>query len=146
MLIDPLRPGVAERLGVGPQTCLARQPRLVYARITGWGQDGPLASEAGHDLNCLAISGVLHSLGRAGQPPTTPPGLIADFGGGSLYLALGILAALTETARSGRGQVVDVAMLDGVGITGGPVLPAERGRAVERRARDQLPGLGRSVL
>jgi alpha-methylacyl-CoA racemase len=114
VLIDPFRPGVAERLGIGPGTCLERNPRLVYARVTGWGQDGPLATEAGHDLNYLAMSGVLNALGRAGQPPATPPGLIADFGGGSLYLALGILAALTEATRSGLGQVVDVAMLDGV--------------------------------
>jgi alpha-methylacyl-CoA racemase len=114
VLIDPLRPGVTERLGVGPVPCLERNPKLVYARVTGWGQQGPLAAEAGHDLNYLAVSGVLNALGRAGQPPTTPPGLIADFGGGSMLLAVGVLAALTEASRSGRGQVVDVAMIDGV--------------------------------
>jgi alpha-methylacyl-CoA racemase len=113
VLIEGYRPGVAERLGVGPEVCLARNPRLVYGRMTGWGQDGPLAGTAGHDITYLAISGVLGAIGRAGEPPQVPLNLLGDFGGGSLYLAVGILAALREAERSGRGQVVDAAIVDG---------------------------------
>jgi alpha-methylacyl-CoA racemase len=116
VLIEVFRPGVAERLGLGPDECLARQPRLVYARMTGWGQDGPWAGHAGHDLNYLALTGTLHALGRAGSPPTFPINLVADFGGGSMLVLVGILAALVERARSGHGQVVDAAMVDGVGL------------------------------
>ncbi len=112
-LIEGFRPGVMERLGLGPDTCLARNPKLVYGRMTGWGQEGPLAQAAGHDLNYIALAGVLHSIGRAGQPPTPPLNLIGDFGGGALYLALGVVCALLEAQRSGRGQVVDAAMVDG---------------------------------
>jgi alpha-methylacyl-CoA racemase len=114
VLVDPYRPGVAERLGIGPEVCLERNPRLVYARMTGWGQDGPLASHAGHDINYLAISGALEGMGRAGQPPTPALNYVADLGGGALYLVVGVLAALFERHTSGRGQVVDAAMVDGV--------------------------------
>jgi len=113
-LIEGYRPGVAERLGFGPEVCLARQPKLVYGRMTGWGQEGPRAQTAGHDLTYLALAGVLHGIGRAGGPPQIPLNLLGDFGGGALYLATGLLAALWETARSGRGQVVDAAIVDGV--------------------------------
>ncbi|MDR7273797.1 alpha-methylacyl-CoA racemase [Catenuloplanes atrovinosus] len=109
VLIEGWRPGVAERLGVGPEPALARNPRLVYGRMTGWGQDGPLARTAGHDIGYLALSGALHAIGRAGGPPQVPVNLLGDFAGGSLYLVVGVLAAL----RSGRGQVVDAAIVDG---------------------------------
>lgn len=112
-LIEGFRPGVTERLGLGPQHCQARNPRLVYGRMTGWGQTGPLAQAAGHDLNYIAITGVLDWIGRSGQPPTPPLNLVGDFGGGGLYLALGMLAALLEARRSGQGQVVDAAIVDG---------------------------------
>jgi alpha-methylacyl-CoA racemase len=112
-LIEGFRPGVAERLGFGPDVCLARNPRLVYGRITGWGQDGPLARSAGHDIDYIALSGVLHAIGRPGTPPVPPINLVADFGGGGMLLAYGVVCALLEAARSGRGQVVDAAMVDG---------------------------------
>jgi alpha-methylacyl-CoA racemase len=112
-LIEGFRPGVMERLGLGPEPCLARNPKLVYGRMTGWGQHGPLADAAGHDLNYIALAGVLHSIGRAGQPPTPPLNLIGDFGGGALYLAFGLTCGLLEAQRSGKGQVVDAAMVDG---------------------------------
>ncbi len=114
VLIEGFRPGVAERLGLGPQACLERNPRLVYGRITGWGQDGPQAQAVGHDINFIAVAGALHAIGRAGEPPSIPLNLVGDFGGGSLYLVVGILAALQERVSSGRGQVVDAAMVDGV--------------------------------
>ena len=114
VLLEGFRPGVMERLGLGPTVCLERNPRLVYARMTGWGQDGTLAQTAGHDLNYLALSGGLQLLGRRGQPPATPPGFVADFGGGGMMLAFGIVSALLETSRSGQGQVIDAAMVDGV--------------------------------
>ncbi len=112
-LIEGFRPGVTERLGIGPEPCLARNARLVYGRVTGWGQTGPLAQAAGHDLDYIALTGVLHAIGRQGHPPTPPLNLVGDFGGGALYLALGVVAALFEARRSGRGQVVDAAMVDG---------------------------------
>jgi alpha-methylacyl-CoA racemase len=112
-LIEGFRPGVMERLGLGPDACLARNPRLVYGRMTGWGQSGPLAQAAGHDVNYIAITGALHAIGRRGQPPTIPLNLVGDFGGGSLYLAFGLMAALFEAGRSGRGQVVDAGIVDG---------------------------------
>ena len=111
--IEGFRPGVTERLGIGPDDCLARNPRLVYGRMTGWGQTGPLAQAAGHDLNYIALAGVLDAIGRAGAKPTPPLNLIGDFGGGALYLALGIACGLLEAQRSGKGQVVDAAMTDG---------------------------------
>jgi alpha-methylacyl-CoA racemase len=112
-LLEGFRPGVMERLGLGPDTCLERNPRLVYGRMTGWGQDGPLAARAGHDINYIALAGALDHIGRAGQPPTPPLNLVGDFGGGALYLVVGMLSALLERVRSGRGQVVDAAMVDG---------------------------------
>lgn len=112
-LIEGFRPGVTERLGLGPDDCHGVNPRLVYGRVTGWGQTGPLARSAGHDLNYIALTGALHAIGRPGQPPTPPLNLVGDFGGGALYLALGVVAALFETRGSGQGQVVDAAMVDG---------------------------------
>jgi crotonobetainyl-CoA:carnitine CoA-transferase CaiB-like acyl-CoA transferase len=112
-LIEGFRPGVTERLGLGPEDCLERNPRLVYGRVTGWGQDGPLAHAAGHDINYIALVGALHAFGRRGQPPTPPLNLIGDFAGGALYLAFGIVCGILEAQRSGRGQVVDAAMVDG---------------------------------
>jgi alpha-methylacyl-CoA racemase len=113
VLIEGNRPGVTERLGIGPDECLARNPRLVYARMTGWGQDGPLASTAGHDITYLALTGALHAMGRAGEKPAVPLNLVGDYGGGSLYLVMGVLAAVFEAGRSGQGQVVDAAIVDG---------------------------------
>ena len=112
-LIEGFRPGVTERLGLGPDVCLERSPRLVYGRMTGWGQDGPYASAAGHDINYIALAGALAHIGRAGAPPTPPLNLVGDFGGGGLLLAFGIACGLFETSRSGQGQVVDAAMIDG---------------------------------
>ena len=113
VLIEGYRPGVAERLGLGPDICRARNPRLVYGRITGWGQHGPLASRAGHDINYLALSGLLHQIGPPGGKPVPPLNVVADYGGGGLLLAFGIVCALQERQRSGRGQVIDAAMIDG---------------------------------
>jgi crotonobetainyl-CoA:carnitine CoA-transferase CaiB-like acyl-CoA transferase len=113
-LIEGFRPGVMERLGLGPDTCLTRNPRLVYGRVTGWGQDGPLSQVAGHDLNYISITGALHAMGRAGQAPTPPLNVLGDYAGGSLYLAFGLLAGIIEARGSGKGQVVDAAMVDGV--------------------------------
>lgn len=113
VLIEGLRPGVAERLGFGPERCLERNPALVYGRMTGWGQHGPLRDTAGHDLNYIALTGALDSIGHAGGRPVPPLNLVGDFGGGSLYLAMGVLSALVERQTSGTGQVVDVAMTDG---------------------------------
>lgn len=112
-LFEGFRPGVMERLGLGPDACMARNKRLVYGRMTGWGQDGPLAESVGHDGNYIALAGVLSSIGEKDRQPVMPLNLIADFGGGALYLAIGILAALLECGRSGQGQVVDAAMIDG---------------------------------
>ncbi|MFC5052388.1 CaiB/BaiF CoA transferase family protein [Saccharothrix xinjiangensis] len=116
VLVEGFRPGVTERLGIGPAQCLARNPRLVYGRMTGWGQTGPLADRAGHDINYIAVAGALEPIGRAGAPPTVPLNVVGDFGGGGLLLALGLLAALYERDRSGRGQVVDAAMVDGAAL------------------------------
>ncbi|WP_299358591.1 CaiB/BaiF CoA-transferase family protein [uncultured Paracoccus sp.] len=115
-LIEGFRPGVMERLGLGPEPCRVRNPRLVYGRLTGWGQDGPLALRAGHDLNYLALTGVLDMIGRAGEPPVPPLNLVADYAGGSLMLVAGLLAALVRAQRTGEGQVVDAAMVDGVAL------------------------------
>src|SRR5438067_8307039 len=113
VLVEGFRPGVAERLGFGPDVCLHANPRLVFARMTGWGQDGPLAPTAGHDIDYIAVSGVLHGIGRPGQRPVPPLNLVGDFGGGGMLLVVGVLAALVERERSGLGQVVDAAMVDG---------------------------------
>ena len=112
-LLEGFRPGVMERLGLGPDSCLERNPRLVYGRMTGWGQEGPLAQAAGHDINYIALAGALEPLGRRGEAPVPPINLLGDFGGGGLMLAYGIVCALLERSRSGRGQVVDAAMVDG---------------------------------
>jgi alpha-methylacyl-CoA racemase len=112
-LIEGFRPGVTERLGVGPDQCFARNERLVYGRMTGWGQNGPLARAAGHDLNYIALTGALHAIGRKGHPPTPPINLLGDYAGGSLYLAMGVLAAIIEARTSGKGQIVDAAIVDG---------------------------------
>ncbi len=137
-LIEGFRPGVAERMGLGPDLCLQRNPRLVYGRMTGWGQTGPMAHAAGHDLNYIALTGVLDLIGRPGQPPTPPLNLVGDFGGGALYLALGMLAAILEAQRSGQGQVVDAAIVDGTaslatsffGLQAAGLLDARRGHNV----------------
>ena len=115
-LIEGFRPGVAERLGVGPDICLARNPRLVFGRMTGWGQDGPYAQMAGHDINYISLAGALEPLGRAGEKPMPPINLIGDFGGGGMLLAFGVATALVEAQRSGQGQVVDAAMVDGAAV------------------------------
>jgi alpha-methylacyl-CoA racemase len=115
-LIEGFRPGVAERLGIGPKECLERNPALVYGRITGWGQEGPYAAMAGHDINYIALSGTLHPIGRAGGPPVPPLNLVGDFGGGGMLLAFGVVCALLEAANSGEGQVVDAAMVDGAAV------------------------------
>lgn len=113
ILIEGFRPGVMERLGLGPDVCWARNPKLVYGRMTGWGQDGPIAHTAGHDINYISLSGALYSIGDEGGPPVPPLNLVGDFGGGALYLAMGVLAAYIEAGRSGRGQVVDCSMVEG---------------------------------
>ncbi|ADZ70936.1 CaiB/BaiF CoA transferase family protein [Polymorphum gilvum] len=117
-LVEGFRPGVMERLGLGPDVCLACNPRLVYGRMTGWGQDGPLAPTAGHDITYIALAGVLHAIGPKDRPPAVPLNLVGDFGGGGLLLAFGMVCALLETARSGQGQVIDAAMTDGAALLG----------------------------
>jgi alpha-methylacyl-CoA racemase len=114
VLVEAFRPGVAERLGVGPDVCLAANPRLVYARMTGWGQDGPLSPRVGHDIDYAAIAGAISAIGEPGRKPVPPLNLVADFGGGAMFCVTGVLAALLERATSGAGQVIDVAMVDGV--------------------------------
>jgi alpha-methylacyl-CoA racemase len=134
-LIEGFRPGVTERLGLGPDVCLARNPRLAYGRLTGWGQDGPLAKQAGHDINYLALTGLLGAIGREGQPPTIPLNIVGDYAGGSLYMAVGLLAAILEARQSGKGQVVDAAIVDGAahlattffGMLAGGIWQQERG-------------------
>jgi len=117
-LIEGFRPGVMERLGLGPEAILRRNPKLVYGRMTGWGQDGPLAARAGHDLNYIALAGVLHAFGRKGEAPVMPLNLVGDFGGGGMLLGFGIACALVEARASGRGQVVDAAMVEGASLLG----------------------------
>lgn len=135
VLIEGFRPGVAERLGIGPDACFARNAALVYGRMTGWGQDGPLAQTSGHDIDYIAVAGALHGFGRAGGPPQIPANLLGDFGGGGMYLVTGVLAALLEARTSGEGQVVDAAIVDGaahlmsmlVGLSGAGLWSDERG-------------------
>ncbi len=115
-LIEGFRPGVMERLGIGPEPALAKNPKLVYGRMTGWGQEGPLAPRAGHDINYIALAGVLHAFGRKGEAPVPPLNLVGDFGGGGMFLAFGVVSALLEAQRSGKGQVVDAAMVDGAAL------------------------------
>jgi alpha-methylacyl-CoA racemase len=137
-LIEGFRPGVMERLGLGPDVCLSRNPKLVYGRMTGWGQEGPLAQAAGHDINYIALAGALHSIGRRDEAPVPPLNLVGDFGGGALYLALGVVGGILEAQKSGKGQVVDVAMVDGVaslmtaiyGMHGAGIWTNERGTNV----------------
>jgi alpha-methylacyl-CoA racemase len=116
VLLEGFRPGVAERLGVGPEQCLEVNPGLVYGRMTGWGQDGPFAPRAGHDINYISLTGALNAIGRSGERPVPPLNLVGDFGGGSMFLVAGVLAALWERGTSGRGQVVDAAMVDGASV------------------------------
>lgn len=141
VLIEGYRPGVAERLGVGPDDCHRRNARLVYARMTGWGQEGPLAPAAGHDINYISLTGVLHAIGRPGERPVPPLNLVGDFGGGSMLLVIGVLAAVWEARASGSGQVVDAAMIDGASILAQMVwgmLPT--GAWTEERGQNLLDG------
>ena len=141
VLLEGLRPGVTERLGVGPDVCLERNPRLVYARMTGWGQDGPLAQTVGHDIGYIARAGALHALGRAGGPPQFPVNLLGDFGGGGMLMAYGICAALVERASSGRGQVVDAAIVDGVAsLLAMPLMFLAQGHWRDERGVNLLDG------
>jgi alpha-methylacyl-CoA racemase len=138
VLIEGFRPGVAERLGIGPDDC---PPRLIYGRMTGWGQTGPRAADVGHDINYLALTGVLHAIGRAGERPVPPLNLVADFGGGSMLLVVGVLAALVERERSGRGQVIDAAMVDGVPMLAQLIWGLlDQGRWTDRRGLNLLDG------
>lgn len=141
LLIEGFRPGVMERLGLGPDELLALRPRLVYGRMTGWGQHGPLAQAAGHDINYIALSGVLNAIGTPDRPPVPPMNLVGDFGGGGMLLAVGLLAALHEANRSGRGQVVDAAMTDGAALLSAFIhgLRAE-GQWSNTRGRNLLDG------
>jgi alpha-methylacyl-CoA racemase len=139
VLIEGFRPGVTERLGVGPQACHERNPRLVYARMTGWGQSGPWAQAAGHDINYIAVTGALHGIGRAEGPPQPPINLLGDFAGGSLFLVVGILAALMDRERSGKGDVVDAAIVDGtVHLTTYVLGQMARGLWSEGRGQNRL--------
>lgn len=141
VLIEGYRPGVAERLGFGPDECLTLNPALIYARMTGWGQDGPRAQEAGHDINYLSLTGFLHAIGRRGELPVPPLNLVSDFGGGSMFLLVGVLAALWERARTGRGQVIDAAMVDGTLMLGQLIFAMlNQGTWVDERQSNQLDG------
>jgi alpha-methylacyl-CoA racemase len=141
VLVEGLRPGVTERLGVGPEVCLARNPRLVYARMTGWGQDGPMANTVGHDIGYIARTGALHALGRAGGPPQFPANLLGDFGGGGMLMAYGICAALVERSVSGKGQVVDAAIVDGVAsLLAMPLMFMAQGAWRDERGVNMLDG------
>ena len=140
-LIEGFRPGVMERLGLGPAACLERNPKLVFGRVTGWGQEGPLAHAAGHDINYISLIGAAHGIGRPGQAPTPPLNLVGDFGGGALFLALGIVAALLETRNSGKGQVVDAAMVDGAAsLMASTYGMYAAGRVDNRRGENLLDG------
>jgi alpha-methylacyl-CoA racemase len=140
-LVEGFRPGAIERLGLGPDVCLQRNPRLVYGRMTGWGQTGPLAHTAGHDLNYLALSGLLHAMGRRDQPPPPPLNLIGDYGGGGMLLAFGVVCALLEAQRSERGQVIDAAMIDGTALLGAVFYGLRAaGRWHDARASNLLDG------
>jgi alpha-methylacyl-CoA racemase len=135
---EVFRPGVAERLGIGPDVCRARNPRLVYGRLTGWGQSGPLADQAGHDIDYLAVAGALEPLGRAGEPPTPPINVLGDFAGGGMLLAFGVIAALYEREQSGTGQVVDAAMIDGAALMLTPFYAARASGAWGERGTNLL--------
>jgi alpha-methylacyl-CoA racemase len=137
-LIEGFRPGVAERLGFGPDVCLQRNPRLVYGRMTGFGQDGPLSRAAGHDINYISLTGALHAIGRKGDKPLPPLNLVGDYGGGTMFLAFGMLCALVERARSGKGQVVDAAMVDGAATLMAPFFGFFEAGIWNTRAGDNL--------
>jgi alpha-methylacyl-CoA racemase len=140
-LIEGFRPGVMERLGLGPEPLLQANPRLIYGRMTGWGQAGPLAKRAGHDINYISLTGALHAIGDADRPPPPPLNLIGDYGGGGMLLALGVLAAFIERANSGRGQVVDAAMVDGAALLMAPIYGMlAQGRWKAARAANFLDG------
>jgi alpha-methylacyl-CoA racemase len=140
-LIEGFRPGVAERLGIGPDACLARNPRLLYGRMTGWGQEGPWRHAAGHDIDYIALAGALHPIGRAGQAPVPPLNLLGDYGGGGLLLAFGIACGLVEARRSGRGQVIDAAVVDGAALLTTAVRElAALGMWSDRRGTNLLDG------
>lgn len=141
VVVEGFRPGVVERLGLGPETCLERNPRLVYGRMTGWGQDGPWAQHVGHDINYIAVTGALGAIGRAGEAPTIPLNLLGDYGGGGMYLVTGVLAALLEVASHGVGQVVDAAIADGAAhlLTGTHAMMAA-GSWVPERGENVLDG------
>jgi alpha-methylacyl-CoA racemase len=138
-LIEGFRPGVMERLGLGPNVCLHRNPKLAYGRVTGWGQEGPMSQAAGHDLNYIALTGALHAIGRAGQKPTPPLNLVGDYGGGALYLVTGLLAAIISARTTGMGQVVDAAMVDGALSLMTPIYAMQAGgRLTGPRGENQL--------
>ena len=140
-LFEGFRPGVTERLGLGPDDCLARNPKLVYGRMTGWGQDGPMAQAAGHDINYIGLSGALHAIGRPGERPVPPLNLVGDFGGGGMLLAYGMVCALLEAQRSGEGQVVDAAMVDGAASLMAMFFSfAAQGAFTDRRGTNLLDG------
>jgi len=140
-LIEGFRPGVTERLGLGPDDCLARNPRLIYGRVTGWGQEGPLAQAAGHDINYIALAGALHAFGHRGQPPTPPLNLLGDFAGGALYMAFGLVCGILEARQSGRGQVVDAAMVDGTAsLMTAAIGAVAAGLATHQRGTNHLDG------
>lgn len=141
VVVEGFRPGVAERLGLGPDECTKINPRVVYARMTGWGQTGPLSARAGHDINYISLTGALHAIGGAGHRPTVPLNLVGDYGGGSTFLVTGVLAALVERARSGRGQVLDIAIVDGVNVLINQILSLHRsGQWTVGRGQNTLDG------
>jgi len=141
VLVEGFRPGVTERLGLGPDVCFAINPRLVYGRVTGWGQDGPLAGAAGHDIDYIALTGTLHSIGSRNGPPIPPSNLVGDFGGGGVYLAFGVVCALLERAHSGKGQVVDAAVVDGAAsLMTGMYGRKAAGAWTDRRGENELDG------
>jgi alpha-methylacyl-CoA racemase len=141
VLTEGYRPGVMERFGLGPDVCLKRNPRLVYGRMTGWGQHGPLAPRAGHDINYIALTGALHAIGRPDSPPPPPLNLVGDFGGGAMFLAFGVLAAVLEARSSGKGQVVDAAMTDGAALlSAGRYAGRASGRETNERGDNMLDG------
>jgi len=141
VLTEGYRPGVMERFGLGPDVCLKRNPRLVYGRMTGWGQHGPLAPRAGHDINYIALTGALHAIGRPDSPPPPPLNLVGDFGGGAMFLAFGVLAAVLEARSSGKGQAVDAAMTDGAALlSAGRYAGRASGRQTNERGDNMLDG------
>jgi alpha-methylacyl-CoA racemase len=139
-LIEPFRPGVAERLGIGPDICLSKNPKLIYLRITGWGQTGPLAQTAGHDINYIAVTGLLSTIGKPGEKPVPPLNLVGDFGGGGMLVAVGMTSALLERSKSGKGQVVDAAMMDGAALLFGGAFAMHAAGIWRGRGNNQVDG------